>query len=241
MQALSAGRADPWRDCDAPFFEPSEKWRMRPSIRESLGVDLARGQPESPERPLDALHHRDRAAQVDVAVPDVGDEPLDRCGVERVAGRPVSPSDEVLDLRPAGAGQRLELVAEDDLAGVADPVEEGQVAALGGERLEQGAQRRDPDPARDQEDLRAGPPRAGQDAIRAFDEDARPDRDTLQRLRPVAELLDRDPQPRAVRRRRDREGVRSPPAVAGQEAPDEVLAGADGAAGRGRARSCRSR
>ena len=69
-----------------------------------------------------------------------------------------------MDRRPPGTGEGLELAAEDDLSRVADAVHESQVTGLGGQCLEQGPQRRDPDPARDEQDLGPRPAGAGQDA-----------------------------------------------------------------------------
>ena len=59
-----------------------------------------------------------------------------------------------------------------------------------------------------------------------------PGRERAQAGGVVADALDRDPQPQAVRRRRERERVRLPPAVAGEEAPEEELARARARAGR---------
>ena len=49
----------------------------------------------------------------------------------------------------------------------------------------------------------------------------------LEAVRVVAEILDRDPQPRAVGRGRDRERMAPPPTVPGEEPADEVLPGTD--------------
>src|SRR6187549_3784305 len=115
------GLIDPSHDSGARFFKPSEK-RARRSIREAFGVDLARWEPEASQGPFDVLHHRHRAAEVDVPLTDIRNQPFKGRGVELVA-RPVPLPDDVMDLRPAGVGERLDLFAEDDLARVPDAVD----------------------------------------------------------------------------------------------------------------------
>ena len=91
--------------------------------------------------------------------------------------------------------------------------------------LQQRPDRRDPDPAGDQRDPRAAADRGRERAERALGDHARPGRDGAQRRGVVAEPLHGDPQAAAVGRRRQRERMRLPPAVAGEEAPGEELAG----------------
>jgi hypothetical protein len=177
---------------------------------------------ETPERRLDPIHHRHRPAQVDVAIEQVRDQPRQRTGGERIA-HDVAATDQELDPRAARASERFQLVAEDDVARVADAIEHRQVARRPRQRLEECAQRRDADPTGDEEHLRTRPAGAREHAVWPLDEDAGPDRDALERLRPIAQFLDRDAQPRAVRCRRDRERMRPPPAFEGQESPHEIL------------------
>ena len=182
---------------------------------------------------LDRVHHPGGSAQVDVVARDVRDEPADRLSPERVAvgmavvaAAPVT--DDVQDTGAPVPGELLELVPEHEVQRVARAVDEREVAGVRGQRLEERAERRDPDPAGDERHLRPGPSRAGEDAVRAFDEDPRADRDRGEADGVIAQRLDRDPEPAAVGRRAERERVAAPPAVAGQEAEHEVLAGADG-------------
>ena len=96
-----------------------------------------------------------------------------------------------------------------------------------GQLLEQRAERCDPDPAGDQQDARPRPPRAGQRAVRTLDVDPRAERNVLEPGGVVPEVLDRQAQPIPVGGGRDREWMGAPPAVAGQEPTDQVLARSD--------------
>ena len=96
-----------------------------------------------------------------------------------------------------------------------------------GRHLEQRPERGDADPTGDEQHPRAGPPSAGERAVRTFEVHRRADRELLEPVRVVAQILDRDPQPDAVGRGRDRERMTAPPTAPGEEATDEVLARTD--------------
>ena len=104
-----------------------------------------------------------------------------------------------MDGRAAKPGQLVDLVLENHVLGPARPVDEGEVAARCRQLFQKGSQWSDTDAARDQEDPRLGPSRAGQGAVRALDEDRGSDGHPLQLARVVAEFLDREPQELAVR------------------------------------------
>jgi hypothetical protein len=72
-------------------------------------VDLAARDPDRLERRLDAPHHRDGSAQEHVAVSNVGHEPGDRRGVERVRRPIATMPDEVVDSSPARPGEGFQL------------------------------------------------------------------------------------------------------------------------------------
>ena len=78
-----------------------------------------------------------------------------------------------MDGGAAQAGQRVELVPEDDVALVARPVDDGQVPARRRQVLEERPQRRDADPAGDEQGPAGASAGAGQHPVRALDEDAR--------------------------------------------------------------------
>ena len=165
------------------------------------------------------LGHRRRAADVDVARRDVGHQR------EQALGREAARRSRSAPPRRAGSpARRARRAGSRPLPQRA--VDDGDVAGPAGHVLEQRADRRDPDAAGDQRHPRAPPRRRGEGAERPLGDHARAGRDRAQRARVVAEPLDGDPQPAAVGRRRERERVRLPPAVARQEAPREELPGA---------------
>ena len=63
----------------------------------------------------------------------------------------------------------IQLVREDDVAPISCPIQERDLFATGGKLLEQGAQRRDSDPAGDEQHSLTRPSRSGEDAIRSLD------------------------------------------------------------------------
>ena len=100
-------------------------------------------------------------------------------------------------------------------------IEDDDVAAR---VLHERAHRRDADAAGDERNLVAAARRLGEHAEGALGEDARADRNVGERRAVVAERLHRDTERPAVRRGRERERMRGPPASAREEAPREELA-----------------
>ena len=172
-----------------------------------------------------AVRHLRRAADVDVAQRDVGHEPLQVLGGQQLGGPgPAVVAEHVVDLDAAPLRELLELHAQDHVVLAHRPVDERDVAGVAGQVLQQRADRRDADAARDQRDPRAPPRGGGEGAVRPVEDHPRAGRDRAQPE--VADLLDRDPQPPPVGRGGERVRVRLPPVLAGQEAPGEELAGA---------------
>ena len=118
------------------------------------------------EGPFGGLHHPGRAAQVHVVIRDVRDEPAEALRIERISGSRPARAKQVVDTGAPRSGKRLDLLAEDDVGLVADPVQQGHVAVPGRQGLEQGAQRRDADAAGEQEDLGPAASGARQDTVR---------------------------------------------------------------------------
>ena len=169
------------------------------------------------------LCHRRRPADVDLPFGDVGDELLEMS--RRQQSRTVFAgvvTDHEVEGDPSLARQLLELVAEDHVFVPDDAIDHDNVSR---HVLHQGANRRDPDAARDQDDLVAAPRLFREDPEGTLSGDACAGSDLREPAREVAERLDRDPKRAAVRRLRQREGVRSPPALPVQETPEEELAG----------------
>ena len=170
---------------------------------------------------LDRVRHCGRPAEIDLALGDVGDELAQVRRREQMAafvGRVIAGD----DLQPEAArrGERLELVAEDDVAFAQDAVDDDEVAV---HVLEQGTDRGDADAAADQQRLRARARRVGEDTERSFGNDARSDRDLRDAAREVAEVLHGDPERAAVGSSRQGERMRPPPVAAREEPPEEEL------------------
>src|ERR1700726_2356673 len=129
--------------------------------------------------------------------------------------------------RPATVtDQFLEFVAENNVFPGAGPVDQGDGILLCRDLLDQRPQRRDPDAARDQEHLRAPLFLGREESVWSLDRDARAWVKSLQPAAVVAHALDGQTEELVVERRRERERVRPPPAIASQEAPAEILTGA---------------
>src|ERR1700730_11651324 len=129
--------------------------------------------------------------------------------------------------RPATVtDQFLEFVAENNVFPGAGPVDQGDGILLCRDLLDQRPQRRDPDAARDQERLRATLFLGREESVRSLDRDPSAGMQPLQPAAVVANALDGETEEAVVERRRERERVRPPPAIAGQETPAEILTGA---------------
>src|SRR5437763_3294270 len=203
---------------------PSCRRRVRSpfdSERKALGVDETARHAGGAHVPDCEIRHRRRAADEDVAFGDVGNELFEMGGREepRAVGRRVV-ADDVVEVEAAPRGERFELVAEDNVRLVHDAVEDDRVRV---ELLGERAHRCDPDAARDQERLHAAACVAGEDAERAFGDDARSGLQLAEGRRVVAERLARDAERAPVRCARKREGMRGQCATAGEEARSRRL------------------
>ena len=101
-----------------------------------------------------------------------GREQLRRAGPAVVA-------EHVVDLDPAPQRELLQLGAQDHVVLARRAVDERDVAGIARQVLEQRADRRDADPARDQRDPRPPPRRRGERAVRAVEDHARAGPDLL--------------------------------------------------------------
>src|SRR6478672_11675862 len=128
-------------------------------------------------------------------------------------------------------GQVLELVAQGELRLVVGAVDDRDVAgpgvAVADELLEDRADRGDADAGGEEQDATADALAGGEGAVGALEEDAGAGTQVGQAARVVAELADRDPQMTPVGGARDRPRVGGREQAGADEAPVEVLAGAD--------------
>ncbi len=113
--------------------------------------------------------------------------------------------DQRVELHARAFGERLELVAEGELARRRHPVEQRDIAGRRRQRLQQRTQRCDADAAGDERDPPSGPPVGGEGAVRAFREHSRPPPYVLQLVGVVAQVLHGDAQVPAVRGAADSE------------------------------------
>src|SRR5437016_8335503 len=176
---------------------------------ERLGVDEAGGNVGTADVPLEELGHRRRPADVDLALGDVGNELTQMTRRQQpptLARRVIAHHEQERDA--ALVREALELFTEDEIGFADDAVDDDHVA---GHVFHQGADRRDPDPAGDQNDLLASPRGLGEDAERPFRDDSGPGTDLADAARKVAERLDGDPERPSVRRLGQRERMRRPP------------------------------
>src|ERR1022692_4297838 len=120
----------------------------------------------------------------------------------------------------AGPGYGVEFLPEHDVAAIAGPVNEGDIARKRGEH---GPQRRDADPAGQQQYLAPRPGR-GQRAVRAFGDDTSAWTQAAHGTTVVTVLLDRYPQDLRMRHGGQGVWVGRPPQATGQEPPAEELA-----------------
>ena len=191
--------------------------------REALDVQVVARDARVAEIGDDVVDHRDRAADVDVALGDVGDELLQVGRREQVAARRARVvADDVVDLDPAPRDDLLQLGPEDDVA-VGDDAVKGDDVAV--HLLEQRANRSDADPACDQERLVDGAAVLGEDPERPLGEYPCPDRDLPELGAVVAEVLDGDPERVALGRLRERIRMLRVPEAFREEPPEEELAG----------------
>ena len=127
--------------------------------------------------------------------------------------------------RRASLGDPVQLVLQHDVGRMGRAVDQRDVAGGAGQRLEQRPQRRDPDPAGEQQHLAAGAPSGGERAVRALGEDPGAGLQCTQAGAVVAGDLDGDAQPVRTRCGADSEyGLAGPPQIAGEEPPAEELA-----------------
>lgn len=166
--------------------------------------------------------HAGRSAHIDVPVGDVRYEQGQFARGQIVRGG--RPGDQV-QLGALGVGQFGQLLVQDRVPVGGDAVDEHDVAV---EFLKERADGGDADASGDEQGVLPGAVHRGEGAVRALREHPGTDLQLAQRRRAVAGGLDGEPEPVAVGGRREREGVRLPPAVPRQEPPEEELARAGG-------------
>src|SRR5580692_11570601 len=201
--------------------------RMKPpgSKVERLVVDAARRYPRCPQRGHRRLGHAGRPAHVRLVPVQAGDGLLQVLGAEGVVAELVARADQVAQGGLPVGRDRVQLAAEDDVAGVAGPVEEDDAARHPPrQRGEHGPDRGDADPAGDEQHPPAGQ-RGRERAVGPLGEYPGPRGQVGQRAAVVAVVLDRDPHLIGRRHRRQRVGVRLPPQLAGEEPPPKELPG----------------
>ena len=176
----------------------------------------------APDVAVEDLRHRRRPADIDLSFRDIGDQLLEMLRREQaspVVGRVVADDEDEVD--PSLPRQLFELVTEDHVFVPNDAIDHDHVS---GHVLHERANRRDPDSARDQDDPVAASRRFREDAERPFCNYGRPGSDLREPAREVPERFHGDAERATVRRFREREGVRGPPAFPVEEAPQEKLA-----------------
>src|SRR5579864_9509532 len=172
-------------------------WSPRVLKSESLGVDEAAVDARPADVSFEDVCHRRRTADVDVALPNVGHELAKMRGRQKpgsVVGHMIAGDEKERD--PATACKRLELVSEYDVVVTQHAVDHDRAAL---HVLHQRTDRRDSDPARDQQDLPPAARVGSEDAERPFREDARARSDRSDLPREVSERLDRDSKRLSVR------------------------------------------
>src|ERR1700720_2641475 len=120
----------------------------------------------------------------------------------------------------------FEFVAEDNIIPGPGAIDERDRVFLRGYVLDQRSEGRDTDAARDQKHLRAALPLRGEKTVWTLDRNPRARVEALQPAAIVADALDGEAQKAVVEGSRKRERVGPPPALARQETPPEILAGA---------------
>src|SRR6202521_921015 len=120
----------------------------------------------------------------------------------------------------------FEFVAEYNIIPGAGAIDERDRVFLRRYVFDQCSEGRDADAARDQKHLGAALPLRGEKAVWTLDRDPRARVEPLQPAAIVADALDGEAEKAVVERSRERERVGPPPAVARQETPPEILAGA---------------
>jgi hypothetical protein len=134
-------------------------------------------------------------------VDEVGDPSRQVSAGQRVTVELGAGAGDEPDFRLAAGRELLQLAAEHRVAHAAHPVDKGEVAGGGGQRLQQRPQRRDAGPARDQQHLAVAADRPGERAVGALGHHTRAWPQREQGAAVVPGRLDRDAQPVVAGRR----------------------------------------